>query len=840
MAEWTSDKLSLEPDVARLVATLEHAPIGIAHVRSDGSFSFVNEHFCAIVDYERIELLAHSFPGITHPQDVAPDISIAIRDQMYAGTLRTHTREMRLIRKDGGWVWVRIHVKLAPGYDSTPPFFLVVEDVSARRRAERRLAAQTSVTQILANAPHFNDAAPLLLASIGELLDCVFAQIWCVDGQTHVTTTSVWQASDSDQATYAQLRTVTSFAKGQGIPGLVWDQLTPLWFDTLSDDPDCPRHDAFALAGIQSAFALPIRSSTTFFGAVEFFSEQPRSLDEELLTVLGAFGRQIGEYIERRRAEIAVKQRDQALSYQAHLLNTVDQAIIGTDADGWITYWNHSAERLYGWSANEALGRSLSIVLPAPLPRQDHDALMAQLRRGETWTSEMVLQRRDSTLFHAAVTDTPVLDADGTMIGIVGVFIDISARKREEERLRFLDDVSSRLAVSIDYEATLTELTQLMVPHIADWCAIDLIEASTVNRVAALHVDPAQEERLRSLVWHDTCSQAPTALLPAERQVFFDAPHAEDTPIQNVRSTDAIVTFGSRCVVVVPLIARGRTLGAIVLGTQATCYDTAQLDMFDELAHRAALAIDNALLYRETQRAVKARDEFLSIAAHELRTPLTSLVGYTQMIKRRLSRTLQVSDRDLQGLDTVVGQADRMSRLMTLLLDVSRMESGHFALEYEQVDLCVLMQRVLEALQPSLHSGQGKPHIVYECVDDHVMVVGDVLRLEQVVYNLVQNAVKYSPDGGTITISMNSQPDCAVLAIRDQGIGIPAAAIPLLFNRFYRVEHKQTRSISGVGIGLYVVRAIVERHHGTIDVHSVEGEGTTFTIFLPYEQPTDD
>ncbi len=840
MAEWRSDKLSLEPDVARLVATLEHAPIGIAHVRSDGTFSFVNLHFCAIVDYERPELMARTFTDIAHPHDMMQEEAIAIRNQVYAGTLLTYTREIRLVRKDGGWAWVRIHVKLAPGYENSPPLLCVVEDVSVRRRVERRLAAQTTVTQILAAAPHFNDAAPLLIASIGELLDCVYAQVWCVDGDMQLRTTSVWQAPDSDHSKFALIRAVTSFAHGQGIPGAVWNQLAPLWFDTIHDDPHCPRHVAFANAGIHSAFAFPIRSSTTFFGAIEFFSEQPRSLDEELLTVLGALGRQIGEYIERRRAEIALQERDRALSYQAHLLNTVDQAVIGTNPEGTITYWNHSAERLYGWTALEAIGRPVGLVMPAPLPAHEHDELMEKLSRGETWSTEMMLQRRDGSQFHAAITDSPVRDDDGTMVGIVGISMDISTRKRDEERVRFLDDLSSRLAMSLDYDATLVELGHVIVPRIADWCAIDLIEGSKVNRVATLHVDAAQEEHVRSRVWHDHCSHDPTLLLPAERQVYFDAPHADATHLQNVRSTDAIATFGSRCVVVVPLVARGRMLGAIVLGTQATCYDTAELDMFDELAHRAALAIDNALLYRETQRAVNARDEFLSIAAHELRTPLTSLVGYTQMIKRRLSRTLQVSERDLQGLETIVGQAERMSRLMTLLLDVSRMETGHFALEYDQVDLCMLVQHVLEALQPSLLGGKGQPQIKYECVNDHIMVAGDALRLEQVVYNLIQNAVKYSPDGGTITVSIDAQPDSAVMAIRDQGIGIPAAAIPLLFNRFYRVEHKQTRSISGVGIGLYVVRAIVERHHGTIDVHSVEGEGTTFTIFLPYEQPTDD
>jgi signal transduction histidine kinase len=223
------------------------------------------------------------------------------------------------------------------------------------------------------------------------------------------------------------------------------------------------------------------------------------------------------------------------------------------------------------------------------------------------------------------------------------------------------------------------------------------------------------------------------------------------------------------------------------------------------------------------------RDVFLSVAAHELRTPLTSLLGYTQLVERRARHASTISDRDRQALRIVSDQATRLSKMVTSLLDISRLQLGQLSIEPMQLDLGALAARLVEEARPLLlqHSieyiGTGAP----------ALISGDELRLEQALQNLIQNAVKYSPDGGAITVRVARDATYASVAVTDSGIGIPPEALPQLFQRFYRAPNVDPQHISGLGVGLYVVKEIVELHGGTADVSSEVGAGSTFTLSIP-------
>jgi signal transduction histidine kinase len=235
----------------------------------------------------------------------------------------------------------------------------------------------------------------------------------------------------------------------------------------------------------------------------------------------------------------------------------------------------------------------------------------------------------------------------------------------------------------------------------------------------------------------------------------------------------------------------------------------------------------------EAQEAVGVRDAFLSIAAHELRTPLTALLGNAQLVERRVTRTGSVSERDQRAIASIAEQAARLNRMITLLFDISRLETGQLQLDQVPLDLGQLLGRVVEA-----HASLVSTHtIVYEPPPTPLMVFGDELRLWQVFENLIGNAIKYSPAGGTVTIHGVADADHVQIEVTDQGIGIPATALPQLFQRFYRAHNVEERRISGMGVGLYVVNEIVQLHGGTITVRSHEGQGSTFTIVLPrYQQ----
>jgi signal transduction histidine kinase len=231
----------------------------------------------------------------------------------------------------------------------------------------------------------------------------------------------------------------------------------------------------------------------------------------------------------------------------------------------------------------------------------------------------------------------------------------------------------------------------------------------------------------------------------------------------------------------------------------------------------------------QAQEAVRIRDIFLSVASHELRNPLTALLGHAQILQGRTQPGKPMTERDVRAIATISDQALRMNQLIESVLDVSRIERGQLQLQRSRFDLTPLLQRVVQEIRPSL-----RQHTLICSIDAELIpVLGDEMRLEQVLHNLISNAIKYSPNGGSITIELSRRDQTAIIAIADEGIGIPRASLPDLFRRFYRAGNAEALQISGLGVGLYVVKEIVSLHNGQISVTSTEGQGTVFTISLP-------
>jgi len=266
-----------------------------------------------------------------------------------------------------------------------------------------------------------------------------------------------------------------------------------------------------------------------------------------------------------------------------------------------------------------------------------------------------------------------------------------------------------------------------------------------------------------------------------------------------------------------------------------------QYQLREHLRERAKAAEERVQLYRAEQQAraaaeaaVQLRDAFLSIAAHELKTPLTSLLGNVQLVERRLVQNGGASERDQRAIHVASQQGHRLKQMIDALLDVSRLEQGQLSITHAPVDFGLLVERVVQEVQLGLTRHTIESHIPTE----PVMTLGDELRLEQVLQNLLQNAIKYSPAGGAVVVTVERQTTHAVVQVRDHGVGIPTTAIPHLFERFYRVPEATERHIQGAGIGLYVVKEIVTLHGGTVEVTSQEGGGSTFMIQLPLLENT--
>jgi signal transduction histidine kinase len=410
-------------------------------------------------------------------------------------------------------------------------------------------------------------------------------------------------------------------------------------------------------------------------------------------------------------------------------------------------------------------------------------------------------------------------------------------RERAEADTRLLAEASSVLASSLDYVDTLGRLARLTVPHLADWCAVDMVEADgTIKRVASVQHDGSTAE------WPGEFQELTTdhsIFLAHVREVLRDGKSMFLPAITGERLRE--LAHGSEplaaprdvmaSLMIIPLIARGSTLGTIsCMVTQASKrqYQLRDLQLAENLAGRAAIAVDNARLYEDAQEAIRLQDEFLSIAAHELRTPVTAMMGYIQLLQARVA-----GDWEQRALGTVSEQTERLARLVEVLLDLSHIDAGTFSLQREPLDLVTLTRRVIERTRAAMHPHGPRHTSELVCDESSLVVDGDEARLEQVVDSLLNNAIAYSPAGGRILVRLERRDQDAVLAVTDQGMGIPMSARPRLFQRFYRAPNGVAQHSSGFGIGLYIAHKIVQMHGGTIRIEDDPWPGTTFTFSLP-------
>ncbi len=408
-----------------------------------------------------------------------------------------------------------------------------------------------------------------------------------------------------------------------------------------------------------------------------------------------------------------------------------------------------------------------------------------------------------------------------------------------QRRTAFLAEASRQVAASLDSETTLASVARLAVPHVADCCVIDLFGAdSSVRTVVATHVDPAKEPLLRALYSYPpgprarhplkTLLHTGKARLVAEVTDAWLARIAVDA--EHLAMARRLDPKSAMCV---PLIARGRTLGVLSLisAESGRRYGPADLLLAEELAHRAAVAIDNAWLYRQAQEAVRIRDDFLARASHELLTPLTVVKGHLAFLARRP----RPGGADPAALvATAIRHVDRMTRLLADLLEASRLTTGRLRLQPEPLDLAGVAVEALGQAGPLAHE---KGVALVDEVPAGLRLAGDRLKLEQVLVNLLTNAVKHTPAGGTVRVAGSEAGGQVELRVQDTGEGILREHLERIFEPFFQVQSatgQRKAAGGGAGLGLAIARQLVELHGGRIWAESDgSGLGSTFVVRLP-------
>jgi PAS domain S-box-containing protein len=561
---------------------------------------------------------------------------------------------------------------------------------------------------------------------------------------------------------------------------------------------------------------------------------------------LAVVGRAFDEMAERLRATQSQLERSE--SQIRLLLDSAAEGIFGLDPEGRGIFVNRSARRMLGYTeADELLGLDAHSLWHhsredgTPYPRSECPILQALDAGTENHIEGDVLWRKDGTSFPVERWSYPMRQ-EGKRVGAVSTFVDITARKRAEETQRFLIEASTQLAELLDEKGTLERVARLAVPQLGQWCIVDrLDDAGQLHRAAEVHQDPARQQALRELAEHappDWDTHQPTVhVLRTGRPLLAD----EATPLLHAGDSNAawpelLRRLGARTAIALPLAVRGQTLAAMLLVTDAPGfqYGPHEWALAEELARRASVAMDNARLYRQSQEAVRLREDFLSVASHELHTPLTPLRLHLQTLQRALAASADgISASLMPKVDKALRQVKRLSQLVDDLLDVSRLTSGRLRLRWEDVDLLELTRDLVERFAEQARAAGCPLRLTTEGAP-----VGhwDRMRLEQVLTNLVSNALKYGV-GQPVELHVAASGGRAYWSIRDHGIGIAARDLDRIFGRFERAV--STRQYGGLGLGLYISREIVRAHGGNIQVESEPGAGARFTVELPLEPAPD-
>lgn len=573
--------------------------------------------------------------------------------------------------------------------------------------------------------------------------------------------------------------------------------------------------------------------------------------------VIGAMfmARDITEHRAAEQAHGNVLVRERAAREQLDaILGGVADGVMVQREDGTVIFANEAAARIAGFDSVEgymqrtaaAVSRQLSVLDADGQPFALDQLPARRAFRGEP-TPEMVVQFRRAGTQECRWSRTQariVRGATGEPLAI-SIFHDITDEMRSHERLRFLAEAGAQLAGSLDVKRTLESLVAVASTTLADWAVVLLIDDDgAVQHIASAHRDPAKaalagdlhkrqlgHARNAKLLWEAIQDRAPKIVpIVTDEMRVTSARDAEHLALLRALEVSSLLYA--------PLIHGGRVQGAIALFMAGSGRRFGEQDgaIAVEIARRASLALENARLYEETNAAVQARDEFLSIASHELRTPVTAISGIAQVALRSQQRGTLDDARLTRVLEQLIRGSQRLVMLTEDLLDVSRLQTGRFELRPEPLDLAAFVTDIVERFGATL---KERHQVTLHADTGPLVVQADAARIEQVLSNLLSNAVKYTPDGGEIVVSVGQDGAQAALTVRDQGIGLPLGTSEMIFQPFGRAPNAAHRQIQGLGLGLYICRQIVERHNGKIRAESAgDGRGTAMRVWLPLaDQP---
>jgi PAS domain S-box-containing protein len=507
------------------------------------------------------------------------------------------------------------------------------------------------------------------------------------------------------------------------------------------------------------------------------------------------------------------------------IIESTGDAIISFTLDGQITSWNPGAEQVYGYSAREALRMSMFDFVPPDKP-DDVGPLLARVRQGgRLENAEYDRVGKGGRQVEVAVTVTPITNTSGRIVAGAAIHRDISERRRRERYLTAQHGATRLLAQAPDVE----EVGPAILPVIG----------SAGSWLCAAYWGAFEEGLRCTSTWTTPTTRLPVS--PADEGAEIERREGQleltwavgEDVLDDLPSSQRAALGGLRTQLWVPIVVSGELFGAFQF------FDRRRVERDDELIGTLNAITDqvgNYVRRRRAEEAVeRAKDEFFGLVSHELRTPLTSIIGYGELLAE--SEADRLTEQGRKHLSVIRRNAQREMRLVGDLLLLVRIQEGSFRMELEDVDLRRIVEQAVEAARPAADKRSIELHAQ---ADSSPECSGDPQRLGQVVDNLLSNAIKFTPKGGHVAVNLTDNGDTAAIEVRDSGMGIPEEEQQHLFDRLYRAPSATASAIPGVGLGLTIVKAIVDAHRGRILVESEPGAGATFRVELPIQPAHDD
>ncbi len=524
----------------------------------------------------------------------------------------------------------------------------------------------------------------------------------------------------------------------------------------------------------------------------------------------------------------------------AAVVESSDDAIVTKTLESIITSWNPAAERMFGYTAEEAIGKSIRMLIPEAL-QSEEDVVLAKIRVGDKVDHyETARLRKDGTQVLVSLTVSPIRDAAGVIVGASKIARDVTERTRLQTaaaehaaNTEKLSEVGALVASTLERDAIVQKVTDV---------ATELTQA----QFGAFFYNERDSKSGDSYMLY-TLSGAPIeafAKFPNPRATAIFAPTFRGEGPMRLDDVTKDPRFGQtapyygmppghppvRSFLAVPVKALScEVLGGLFFAHSAVGMFTEQHERLAlGVAAWASVALENARLYGEAQIANRLKDDFLAVLSHELRTPLNAIVGYSRLLRGGVLS----GEKATRGLETLERNATWLTQIVEDVLDVSRIVSGKIRLDVQAVELPLILDNAVSTIQPA---ADAKGVSVQSIIDPRVgPVSGDPDRLQQVVWNLVSNAVKFTPKGGRVQVRLEWVNSHIEIVVSDTGAGIRQDFLPFVFERFRQADSGPTRKTGGLGLGLAIVRHIVEMHGGTVHAASGgEGQGATFRVRLP-------